>query len=59
MKEVLNVPTSGMSFGDKEHLGYKCKTVAISEGSITYWMNIVMEIIGETAFRVTSFQILD
>ena len=59
MKEVLNHPTPGMSIGEALHLGYRCKTVAIPEGAVTYWMNIIMEITGEETFRVTSFQILD
>ncbi len=59
MKEVLNHPTPGMSIGEALHLGYRCKTVAIPEGTVTYWMNIIMEITGDETFKVTSFQILD
>lgn len=59
MKEVLNHPTPGMMFGEAYHLGYKCKTVSISDGTIIYWQNLIMEILGEEPFRVTSLEILD
>ena len=60
MKEVLNHPTPGMTFGVAYHLGYKCKTVSIPEGTLTYWQNILMEATGgDQKFSVTSFEILD
>lgn len=60
MKDVLNHPTEGMIFGEAYHLGYKCKTVTIPEGTLTYWQNILMEVTGGGQdFRVTSFGILD
>ena len=51
----------GMTFGDTEYLGYKCKTVHVSTGTITYWQNLIMKIegSGEGDFHVTSLEILD
>lgn len=60
MKEVLNHPTPGFTFSEKNILGYPCKTVTIPEGSLTYWQNILMEVTSDDAtFRVTSLEILD
>jgi hypothetical protein len=60
MKDVLNHPTEGMIFGEAYHLGYKCKTVTIPDGTLTYWQNILMETTADSEyFRVTSFEILD
>ena len=51
----------GMTFGDTEYLGYKCKTVHVSTGTITYWQNLILKIegSGEGDFHVTSLEILD
>ena len=60
MKDVLNHQTEGMIFGEAYHLGYKCKTVTIPDGTLTYWQNILMEATADSEyFRVTSFEILD
>jgi len=51
----------GMTFGDTEYLGYKCKTVHVSTGTITYWQNLVIKVAGsgDGDFHVTSLEILD
>jgi len=61
LKKEAGRDTEGMTFGDTEYLGYKCKTVSVSTGTFVYWQNLVLKLEagGKDDFHVTKLEILD
>ena len=53
-------PYAGQAtFGTVEYLGYPCKYIKTSEGTIYFWQNLNLYATGEATFKVTSLKILD
>lgn len=47
------------TFGTKEYLGYPCKYITTSDGTVYFWQNLCLCATGEATFKVTSLTILD
>lgn len=53
-------PYAGQAtFGTKEYLGYPCKYITTSDGTVYFWQNLCLCATGEATFKVTSLTILD